>query len=98
MYIKKTTYKDNDPICTITESEVIEDYQTEIRDLFIEAFVEAQDIVKTLWVIDNLSEEEVEFDVEDYFTKEDIEFLGHILPSTEIEWTVLDIKILLGDL
>lgn len=73
MYIKKTNYQNTDPVYTITELEVVEDYPTEIRDLFIEAFVEAQDIVKTIWVIDNVSEEEVEFDVEDYFTKEEID-------------------------
>lgn len=97
MYIKKTTYKDNDPVCTITESELIEDQPNEIRDAFYKEFIQTKEVVKVISLIDTVSEDEIDFEIQDYFTQDEIDLLN-VIVLPEVDWNLLDFKIMMEDI
>jgi len=97
MYIVKHTYPtgDNEPIGVITEHEIFESYDGEIRDAFIFDFIENQELLDSITMIDSIMENEESIDICNYFSSHEIDLLNEMFMECD-EWTENQVKYILN--
>lgn len=88
MYIKRTKYKvmEGEPhLGSIVESEIIED-PSEVIEALIDIMVETQELPTTIVMIDDIDDEDIEVEVKDYLTSQQINTLNEAFIASS-DWT-----------
>ena len=74
MYIAKTPYFDSSEphLGSIIEKTIVEELPCEIRAAFYNACADTEALIVTIYMADSISGEDVELDIEDYLSNEEI--------------------------